>query len=123
MPIADTRIRKKHIVLEGEIPSALNLPPGCPFQTRCHRKIGRICETEAPPLRELRRRATRSSATCRRTQLLAMEPVIAMPTRRAGCRRVALRVDRGAGASLARGSGMAARRGGRIAWTSIRWPA
>ena len=55
VPIADTRIRKKHIVLEGEIPSALNLPPGCPFQTRCHRKIGSICETEAPPVRDVRR--------------------------------------------------------------------
>ena len=31
MPIADTRVRKKHIVLEGEIPSALNLPRAAPF--------------------------------------------------------------------------------------------
>ncbi len=77
VPIADTRIRKKHIVLEGEIPSALNLPPGCPFQTRCHRKIGRICETEAPPLREF---ASGHQILCHLPpeELLAMEPVIAM---------------------------------------------
>jgi peptide/nickel transport system ATP-binding protein len=51
VPIADTRVTKKHIVLQGDIPSALNPPPGCPFQTRCPRKLGRICETEMPPMR------------------------------------------------------------------------
>jgi peptide/nickel transport system ATP-binding protein len=35
VPIADTRVTKKRIVLEGDIPSAMNPPPGCPFQTRC----------------------------------------------------------------------------------------
>jgi peptide/nickel transport system ATP-binding protein len=43
----DRRIR-----LGGEIPSASDPPPGCVFQTRCHRKIGEICETEQPPLVE-----------------------------------------------------------------------
>jgi peptide/nickel transport system ATP-binding protein len=84
VPIADTRIRKKHIVLEGEIPSALNLPTGCPFQTRCHRKIGRICEVEAPPRQEF---APGHTILCHipAEQLLAMEPVIvsAAPTRTA----------------------------------------
>jgi peptide/nickel transport system ATP-binding protein len=77
VPIADTRIRKKHIVLEGEIPSALNLPTGCPFHTRCHRKIGRICETEAPPLREF---GPGHQILCHLppAELLAMEPVIAL---------------------------------------------
>ena len=78
MPIADTRIRKKHIVLEGEIPSALNLPPGCPFQTRCHRKIGRICETEAPPLARVRADGHQILCHLPPAELLAMEPVIAM---------------------------------------------
>jgi peptide/nickel transport system ATP-binding protein len=40
------------IRLEGEIPSAANPPSGCPFQTRCPRKIGEICETTEPELRE-----------------------------------------------------------------------
>lgn len=43
----DRRIR-----LVGEIPSASEPPPGCVFQTRCHRKIGEICETVEPPLVE-----------------------------------------------------------------------
>jgi peptide/nickel transport system ATP-binding protein len=40
------------IRLEGEIPSAADPPSGCPFQTRCPRKIGDICETTEPELVE-----------------------------------------------------------------------
>ncbi|MBL0373759.1 ABC transporter ATP-binding protein [Rhizobium sp. KVB221] len=40
------------IRLEGEIPSASNPPSGCVFQTRCPRKIGRICEEQEPALAE-----------------------------------------------------------------------
>ncbi len=49
VPIADTRVEKKRIILEGQLPSVLNPPKGCPFHTRCHRKIGAICEEETPP--------------------------------------------------------------------------
>jgi peptide/nickel transport system ATP-binding protein len=38
------------IRLEGEIPSAADPPTGCPFHTRCPRKIGDICETTEPEL-------------------------------------------------------------------------
>ena len=38
IPILDPRVKKRHVVLEGEIPSALSPPPGCPFQTRCPHK-------------------------------------------------------------------------------------
>ncbi len=56
VPIADTKVKKKHIVLEGDIPSAMNPPPGCPFQTRCRWKSkvpGNLCEREIPPVRIL----------------------------------------------------------------------
>ncbi|PSL17411.1 ABC transporter ATP-binding protein [Shimia abyssi] len=56
VPIADTSIEKEHIVLEGDIPSAMNPPPGCPFQTRCRWKSevpGGLCEKELPPVRHL----------------------------------------------------------------------
>jgi peptide/nickel transport system ATP-binding protein len=56
VPIADTKVKKKHIVLEGDIPSAMNPPPGCPFQTRCRWKSrvpGGLCEREVPPVRDL----------------------------------------------------------------------
>ena len=56
VPIADTRIKRKRIVLDGDIPSAVNPPPGCPFQTRCGYKVQAgvsLCETEVPPVRTL----------------------------------------------------------------------
>ena len=56
VPIADTSVVKKHVVLEGDIPSAMNPPPGCPFQTRCPHKSevpGNLCDTEMPPMRNL----------------------------------------------------------------------
>ena len=54
IPIADARVKKRHVVLEGEIPSALSPPSGCPFQTRCGHKRelpGNLCEREMPPTR------------------------------------------------------------------------
>jgi len=56
VPIADTRIEKQRIVLEGDIPSAVNPPPGCPFQTRCRWKdkvAGGLCDKDVPPMRTL----------------------------------------------------------------------
>ncbi len=56
VPIADTSIEKQHIVLEGDIPSAMNPPSGCPFQTRCRWKTevtNNLCDTEVPPTRQL----------------------------------------------------------------------
>ena len=56
VPIADTSIEKKHIVLDGDIPSAMNPPSGCPFQTRCRWKSevpGNLCDTEVPHVRTL----------------------------------------------------------------------
>ena len=48
VPIADPAYEKKHIVLDGALPSALNPPTGCPFHTRCPRKLGDICVREKP---------------------------------------------------------------------------
>ena len=78
VPIADTRVQKKHIVLEGDIPSAMNPPPGCPFQTRCGWKSkvpGGLCEREVPPVRHL---AEGHQIKCHLpdAELAKMEPVI-----------------------------------------------
>jgi peptide/nickel transport system ATP-binding protein len=54
IPIADAKVKKRVVVLEGEIPSALSPPSGCPFQTRCgwkSRVPGGLCEIEIPPMR------------------------------------------------------------------------
>ena len=56
IPLADTTAKKRKVVLEGEIPSAMSPPPGCPFQTRCHLKAkvaGGLCESVVPPMRVL----------------------------------------------------------------------
>ncbi|MCX7888122.1 MAG: ABC transporter ATP-binding protein [Rhodobacteraceae bacterium] len=78
VPIADTHVQKKRIVLEGDIPSAMNPPPGCPFQTRCRWKSkvpGNLCETEVPPMRQL---AEGHQIKCHLpdSELARMEPVI-----------------------------------------------
>jgi peptide/nickel transport system ATP-binding protein len=44
---------RDRIRLEGEIPSAADPPSGCVFHTRCHRKVGLVCETDEPPLLEV----------------------------------------------------------------------
>ncbi|MBY4892317.1 ABC transporter ATP-binding protein [Rhodobacteraceae bacterium N5(2021)] len=78
VPIADTSVQKKHIVLEGDIPSAMNPPSGCPFQTRCNWKSdvsGNLCDTEVPPMKTL---ADGHQIKCHLADdiLARMEPVI-----------------------------------------------
>jgi peptide/nickel transport system ATP-binding protein len=78
IPIADTSVVKKHIVLEGDIPSAMNPPSGCPFQTRCRWKQfvpGNKCETEVPPVKDLGN-GHKSLCWLDDDQLARMEPVI-----------------------------------------------
>ncbi|MGB7270017.1 MAG: ABC transporter ATP-binding protein [Albidovulum sp.] len=78
VPIADTRVVKKRIVLDGDIPSAMNPPPGCPFQTRCGWKSkvpGGLCDKDMPPMRTL---AGGHQIKCHLSseELDGMEPVI-----------------------------------------------
>ena len=80
VPIADTRVVKQHIVLDGDIPSAVNPPPGCPFQTRCRwkaRVADGLCDREVPPMRTL---APGHQIKCHLSSeaLAAMAPVITM---------------------------------------------
>jgi len=78
VPIADTSVERKRIVLDGDIPSAMNPPSGCPFQTRCRFKDqvpNGLCDVEVPPMREL---AGGHTMKCHLAQdiLDKMEPVI-----------------------------------------------
>jgi peptide/nickel transport system ATP-binding protein len=52
IPLPDPKIEQKQIRLTGPVPSAADPPSGCPFQTRCPRKIGAICEQEFPPMQD-----------------------------------------------------------------------
>ena len=77
VPIADTSVTKKRILLEGNLPSALDPPKGCPFETRCPRKLGKICEQERPPVLEV---SDEHKIACHipLTELEKVEPVIQM---------------------------------------------
>ena len=35
IPVADPTVKRKHILLKGDIPSPTQIPPGCRFHTRC----------------------------------------------------------------------------------------
>ncbi|HZJ02670.1 MAG TPA: ABC transporter ATP-binding protein, partial [Thermoleophilia bacterium] len=52
IPIPDPDVIQKNIRLEGSVPSAVDIPSGCRFHTRCPRFIGDICVEEEPPWRE-----------------------------------------------------------------------
>ena len=51
-PIPDPDYEKQRIILEGDIPSASNLPSGCGFHTRC-RYCRQICREQEPPYRQI----------------------------------------------------------------------
>ena len=54
VPIPDpkTARAKQRIVLEGDVPSPLNMPAGCPFRTRC-KYATEQCAAEVPEFKEV----------------------------------------------------------------------
>ena len=47
VPTPDPRTHRERIVLEGDLPSPIDPPGGCPFHTRCPR-AGERCRREVP---------------------------------------------------------------------------
>ncbi|MEX2541406.1 MAG: ABC transporter ATP-binding protein [Trueperaceae bacterium] len=52
LPLLDPQAKQDRIRLDGELPSPVDRPGGCPFHTRCPRFLGDICVSEEPPWRE-----------------------------------------------------------------------
>ena len=52
VPIPDPTLQKERIILEGDIPSTINLPKGCPFAARC-KKCGKECLEQRPETKEV----------------------------------------------------------------------
>ncbi|HPZ09143.1 MAG TPA: dipeptide ABC transporter ATP-binding protein [Candidatus Eremiobacteraeota bacterium] len=51
-PVPDPRHKIKRIILEGDVPTPLNPPRGCPFHPRCPEMLPQ-CSSVVPPLREV----------------------------------------------------------------------
>src|SRR5882762_7904221 len=69
VPVPDPAAPSRRIVLQGDVPSPANPPPGCPFHPRCpHPKKNERCRTEPPALREI---APGQTAACH----FAEEPI------------------------------------------------
>ncbi|MGZ8994328.1 MAG: ABC transporter ATP-binding protein, partial [Burkholderiaceae bacterium] len=52
VPIPDPAVRRKRIMLQGDVPSPINPPSGCPFHTRCPIRQLPLCESEVPMLKQ-----------------------------------------------------------------------
>ena len=50
IPVADVDYQKKRILLEGDVPSPINIPSGCRFHTRC-KYCQQICKEKDPELK------------------------------------------------------------------------
>ncbi len=53
IPIPNPRLRKKRTILMGDVPSPINIPPGCRFHPRCNYTT-LICKKEEPELKEIK---------------------------------------------------------------------
>ena len=53
IPVPDPSVPMGNLRLEGELPSPLNPPPGCPFQTRCPNVMPK-CKEQSPALKEVK---------------------------------------------------------------------
>jgi oligopeptide transport system ATP-binding protein len=53
VPDPDETQRRKRIILEGDVPTPIDPPDGCPFVTRCPKAMPR-CTQSCPPMVEIR---------------------------------------------------------------------
>jgi len=51
IPIPDPKLKRSRIILPGDVPSAVNPPPGCNFHPRCPKAMP-ICAKSEPQLRD-----------------------------------------------------------------------
>ena len=52
VPIPDPTVKRKRIMLQGDVPSPIKPPSGCHFHTRCPIAQKPLCNTESPTLKQ-----------------------------------------------------------------------
>jgi oligopeptide transport system ATP-binding protein len=52
VPIPDPQVKRKRIMLQGDVPSPIHPPGGCHFHTRCPMAQHPLCSTEKPTLKK-----------------------------------------------------------------------
>jgi oligopeptide/dipeptide ABC transporter ATP-binding protein len=52
VPLPNPRVKREKRILQGDVPSPMNPPPGCPFHTRCPHAF-EPCKTVVPAFREV----------------------------------------------------------------------
>ena len=52
VPVADPTLKRERIILEGDVPTPIDPPPGCPFHTRCW-LAEEVCRTKVPEWRDI----------------------------------------------------------------------
>jgi oligopeptide/dipeptide ABC transporter ATP-binding protein len=57
LPLPDPRLKRRHAILRGDVPSPIDPPPGCRFHTRCPH-VQDVCRRQEPLLREITPRHT-----------------------------------------------------------------
>jgi len=53
VPKPEAGKKGKRIILEGDVPSPVHIPPGCPFHTRCPKRF-EPCDKETPVYKEVK---------------------------------------------------------------------
>ncbi|MCR6636576.1 ABC transporter ATP-binding protein [Devosia sp.] len=63
IPVADLDKKSERIVLQGDVPSPVNPPSGCPFHPRC-RYARDVCKSVVPPLKRYQTGGHEHFAAC-----------------------------------------------------------
>jgi len=54
IPTPNPFVKRKRIILKGELPNPIDTPPGCTFQTRCS-YVKSVCKEQRPILQEIKK--------------------------------------------------------------------
>ena len=68
IPVADLDKQTNRIILQGDVPSPVNPPSGCPFHPRCS-KAKDICKSKVPPLKRYVVNGNNHYASCHLIEL------------------------------------------------------